>query len=641
MADSEQSLILNVDDNDGARYAKSRILRLAGFRTVEARNGSEALRLVLECSPVLILLDTRLPDLSGFEVCKLIKADPRTEDVLILQTSASFLNSADKIRALDGGADNYLVEPIEPDELIANVNALLRLRKIKQNLSESEMRFRQIAENSADVFWVFSPQDNRPLYVSPAYDALWQQDSTRLTDEPGDWIHAVHPEDRAGVVQAFTSFSHDEPFELTYRLLLRNGTVRWIRDRGYPVRDKAGNIYRVARISQDVSDRKLAEEILTTASRRKDEFLATLAHELRNPLGPILHSVELLKADPSPERLSECGPMIERHTRHLMRLVDDLLDISRVTQGKVTITSERVELKSFVSTALESVLPFLQSREHSLSIELPDAPMYLNGDAVRLAQIVGNVLHNAGKYTPSGGQIALKAERHEQRVCISISDNGIGVTPENHTGIFEMFVQAQHASDRAQDGLGIGLSLVKTLTALHGGHIQVVSRGVDQGSTFEINLPLAADAGESVAMAPNANVIAAPPPAPHAGRSAGRILIVDDNRDSAEALSELLQLDGFQVDTAEDGFAALRYTELMCPNIIFLDIGLPGMDGYELATKLRALPATKNALLIALTGYGQAKDKIQAFQAGFDYHLVKPAELTQLRAILASVSTVE
>jgi len=607
MADSEQSLILNVDDNDGARYAKSRILRLAGFRTVEARNGSEALRLVLECSPVLILLDTRLPDLSGFEVCKLIKADPRTEDVLILQTSASFLNSADKIRALDGGADNYLVEPIEPDELIANVNALLRLRKIKQNLSESEMRFRQIAENSADVFWVFSPQDNRPLYVSPAYDALWQQDSTRLTDEPGDWIHAVHPEDRAGVVQAFTSFSHDEPFELTYRLLLRNGTVRWIRDRGYPVRDKAGNIYRVARISQDVSDRKLAEEILTTASRRKDE----------------------------------CGPMIERHTRHLMRLVDDLLDISRVTQGKVTITSERVELKSFVSTALESVLPFLQSREHSLSIELPDAPMYLNGDAVRLAQIVGNVLHNAGKYTPSGGQIALKAERHEQRVCISISDNGIGVTPENHTGIFEMFVQAQHASDRAQDGLGIGLSLVKTLTALHGGHIQVVSRGVDQGSTFEINLPLAADAGESVAMAPNANVIAAPPPAPHAGRSAGRILIVDDNRDSAEALSELLQLDGFQVDTAEDGFAALRYTELMCPNIIFLDIGLPGMDGYELATKLRALPATKNALLIALTGYGQAKDKIQAFQAGFDYHLVKPAELTQLRAILASVSTVE
>jgi PAS domain S-box-containing protein len=620
------------------------ILRLAGFRTVEARNGSEALRLVLECAPVLILLDTRLPDLSGFEVCKLIKADPRTEDVLILQTSASFLNSADKIRALDGGADNYLVEPIEPDELIANVNALLRLRKVKQNLSESEMRFRQIAENSADVFWVFSPENNRPLYVSPAYDTLWQQDSARLADQPGDWIHAVHPEDRAGVVQAFTGFSHHEPFELTYRLLLKDGTVRWIRDRGYPVRDKAGIIYRVARISQDVSDRKLAEEVLTTASRRKDEFLATLAHELRNPLGPILHSVELLKADPSPQRLSECGAMIERHTRHLMRLVDDLLDISRVTQGKVTITRERIELKAFVSTALESVLPFLQSRDHSLSIELPDAPMYLNGDGVRLAQIVGNVLHNAGKYTPSGGRIVLKAERREQRVLIAISDNGIGITPENRTGIFEMFVQAQHASDRAQDGLGIGLSLVKTLTALHGGHIQVVSNGADQGSTFEIDLPLAVESGESgesAVMMLSENTVIAVVAEPQAGRNAGRILIVDDNRDSAEALSELLQLDGFQVDTAEDGFAALRYTEHTHPNIIFLDIGLPGMDGYELATKLRAMPATKHALLIALTGYGQAKDKLQAFQAGFDYHLVKPAELTQLRAILAAVSTVD
>lgn len=633
MADSDQPLILNVDDNDGARYAKSRILRLAGFRTLEARNGAEALRLVLEFLPMLVLLDTKLPDLSGFEVCKRIKADPRTEDVLVLQTSASFLNSADKIRALDEGADNYLVEPIEADELIANVNALLRLRRIKQKLSESEMRFRQIAENSADVFWIFTPGNGRLLYVSPAYDVLWQRDGGRLLDEPGDWLLAVHPDDRATVARAFTGFNHAEPFELTYRLLLPGGAARWIRDRGYPVRDKSGNVYRVARISQDVSDRKLAEEVLNTANRRKDEFLATLAHELRNPLGPILHSVELLKADPSAARLAESGPMIERHTRHLMRLVDDLLDISRVTQGKVAITREPVELKTFVSTALESVSPFLRSRQHRLVVELPDAPIYLNGDSVRLAQIVGNVLHNAGKYTPRGGLITLKVERRDEQVCLAISDNGIGIAPENYASIFDLFVQADFASDRAQDGLGIGLSLVKTLTALHGGEIKVTSGGRDQGSTFEIYLPLVANLIQSAAV----SAVETGGRQPLLAQSRGRILIVDDNLDSADALSQLLQLDGFEVDTEMDGPAALLYAERMCPAVIILDIGLPGMDGYELAAKLRARPLTQDVLLIALTGYGQQKDKTRALQAGFDHHIVKPAELTQLRQILAGV----
>ena len=665
---SDQPLILNVDDNDGARYAKSRILRLAGFAIVEASNGADALRVVRESSPVLVLLDTKLPDLSGFDVCKSIKADPQTEDVLVLQTSASFLNSADKIRALDGGADNYLVEPIEADELIANVNALLRLRRVKQNLSESEMRFRQIAENIADVFWIFTPHDSHLLYVSPAYEALWQRDSERLKTDPGDWINSVHPDDRLRVEEAFSDFRNSEPFDLTYRLLLAGDSVRWIRDRGYPVKDKSGRLFRIARISQDVSDRKMAEDLLNAANRRKDEFLATLAHELRNPLGPILHSVELLKTDPSIERVAQSGPMIERHTRHLMRLVDDLLDISRVTQGKVTIKRDRVELKSFLSTAVEAVQPFLQSRQHQLQVDVPDEDIWLDGDAVRLAQIVGNVLHNAGKYTAQGGLIRLQAQRIDTSVRISVSDNGIGIEPKNQLDIFELFVQADHSSDRAQDGLGIGLSLVKTLALLHNATIRVVSPGKDRGSTFEIDFPIApviADAvgdavsetaaqtgtkagtkaGTSAAALAATNKPAStkdPKPDPDVDaplslrQARGRILIVDDNSDSAEALSQLLQLDGFEVDTEADGPAALRYVERHNPCVIFLDIGLPGMTGYELAQKLRQLPATRDAVLVALTGYGQEKDKNQAFEAGFDHHLVKPADIAQVRAILAS-----
>jgi CheY-like chemotaxis protein/two-component sensor histidine kinase len=324
--------------------------------------------------------------------------------------------------------------------------------------------------------------------------------------------------------------------------------------------------------------------------------------------------------------------MIERHTRHLMHLVDDLLDIARVTQGKVSITRERVELKTFITTALEAVGPFLQERQHQLRVELPEQPLWLDGDPVRLAQIVGNVLHNAGKYTARGGAIVLKAEPLGDSVCISISDNGIGIAPEQCNDIFDLFVQAEPSSDRAQDGLGIGLALVKTLTALHAGSIRATSLGKGCGSVFEIRLPLSADA----AAAP---VIEVPPPLPapvplEADR--GHILIVDDNSDSAEALSQLLQLDGFQVATEADGPAALRYVERSHPGVIFLDIGLPGMSGYELAKKLRALPAAQAALLIALTGYGQEKDKARAFQAGFDHHITKPAELAQLRAILAA-----
>jgi PAS domain S-box-containing protein len=487
------TLILNVDDNDGARYAKTRVMRLAGFQVAEAKTGGDALAQAILLQPALILLDTKLPDLNGFEVCRRIKADPRTARCAVLQTSASYLKSEDKINALNGGADNFLIEPIEPDELVANVNALLRMRAAEAQLRESEGRFRQLAENITDVFWLFSPDGPALLYVSPAYASVWGGDAAALQADPMAWLAAVHPDERERVAAAFAGLSRQAPYDEEFRIVMADGQ-RWIRDRGYAVADEHGKFYRMVRISQDITVRKLAEKKLLEGDRLKDEFLATLAHELRNPLGPISNSVELLRipGGVAPALAEKSLAMIARQTQHLVRLVDDLLDVSRITQGKVSLRVEAVELAAFIGAAVETVEPFLTSRGHRLTVTLPPQPLWLTGDAVRLSQIVANLLHNAGKYTPQGGAIELRAEQIGPAVQICIRDNGIGIASDKIEHIFDLFAQADHASDRAQDGLGIGLSLVRELTLLHFGTAYASSGGTGQGSCFTVQLPLTA-----------------------------------------------------------------------------------------------------------------------------------------------------
>lgn len=495
--DFGDSLILNVDDSEAARYAKSRILTRAGLRVIEASSGAEALAVAMAEKPDLVLLDTKLPDINGFEVCRRLKEDLSTSTVLILQTSASYLGSSDKIRALDGGADNYLFEPLEPEELVANVRALLRLAHVERELRDVD--------------------------------------------------------------------------------------------------------------------------------RRKDMFLATLAHELRNPLGPIRSAVELLRLmHPGAADAEEnARQIILRQTNHLTRMVDDLLDVSRITHGKISLRDERVEVSKFIGDAVETAMPLVEARRHALAVELPEPALWVRGDGVRLTQIVGNLLHNAAKFTSPGGRLALRCTVVGAHVQVSVSDNGIGVTPEQARSIFNMFSQAGHAPDRVQDGLGIGLSLVRTLVELHGGTVTLDSAGAGLGSAFTVELPLieSEQVQETAAAASTVSDVL-------------RILVVDDNLDSAEIIATLMEMEGHTVRMAHTGATALALAAELQPHLVLLDIGLPDMTGYEVAAALRKAPSVEKLSLIALTGYGQEGDRARAIDSGFDHHLVKPVTYEQLSATI-------
>ncbi|MFC0134014.1 hybrid sensor histidine kinase/response regulator [Massilia eurypsychrophila] len=626
---NQDTLILNVDDNDGARYVKTRILLNAGFRVEEAANGTDALLMVTRVEPALVLLDVKLPDINGIEVCRRIKGNPATCDVLVLQTSAALTGRDDKIRGLEGGADNYLAAPIEADELVANVRALLRLQQTRADLKNSEERFRQLAENIDDVFWMFSLTDGALLYVSAAYDAMWGRDSARLAEAPGDWTASVHADDRAALLQRWEGLREHGAYDEEYRVAQPDGAMRWVRDRAFVVKDAMDQPYRIARITSDISGRKAMESRLRAADENKNDFLATLAHELRNPLSPIRTAVELLgRAGPDAVSVQfKARAVITRQVDHLTRLVDDLLDVARISEGKLTLRQEAVELDGVLKAALETAAPVLQARHHQIQVTAPAQPLWVWGDAVRLAQSIGNLLHNAAKFTSPNGAVRLVVEVvSNAMVHITVHDNGIGISAENLPRIFDMFAQGAFAPDRAHDGLGIGLSLVSTLVTMHGGRLTASSAGIGLGSAFTIALPLMPAPAEATPV-PRAGGL------PGAG-SALSILLVDDNVDSAEMMRDLLVALGHTVELAHDGASALALAALRTPDVMILDIGLPDMDGAELARSLRALPALAHTRLVAHTGYGAPHDREKTSDAGFDFHLVKPVAMADLQAAL-------
>ncbi|MET0266999.1 MAG: response regulator [Duganella sp.] len=626
-------LILNVDDNDGARYVKTRILQGAGFQVAEAANGTDALAMARRLLPALVLLDVKLPDINGIEVCRRIKRDAATGSVLVLQTSAALTGRDDKIRGLEGGADNYLAAPIEADELIANVNALLRLQRTQADLRNSEERFRQLTDNIEDVFWMFNLDDAALLYVSNAYAGMWGRPAQALDSDAADWLNAIYTEDRAGVAARWQAAQTGAPFDEEYRLQVPGSAPRWVRDRAFLVRDAADVPYRIARITSDITQRKDMEDRLHAADDNKNDFLATLAHELRNPLSPIRNAVALM-GEVAPGDLhthNKARQIIVRQVAHLSRLVDDLLDVARISQGKLTLQLQHVDLHAVLETALETAQPMLASRGHRMLVELPPEPLWLQADPVRLAQAVGNLLHNAAKFTNRGGEVRLQVTRlPDQRVSIAVHDNGIGITSYNLPRIFHMFAQGAAAHDRLHDGLGIGLSLVSTLAAMHGGSVHASSPGIDQGSSFELILPLPAPtlapAGQQAPQAEDIQARALP--------GALRLLLVDDNVDSSEVMGELLGALGHQVFLAHEAETALTLAHAHRPDAIILDIGMPRVDGYTLARLLRADPAFASTRLIAHTGYGSAQDRQRTHDAGFDFHLVKPANFDELQRSL-------
>jgi PAS domain S-box-containing protein len=623
------TLILNVDDNDGARYAKTRILQAAGFQVVEASNGTDALAIVKRGEVALVLLDVKLPDINGIEVCRRIKASPDSAMVLVLQTSAALTGRADKIRGLEGGADNYLAAPIEADELVANVNALLRMRQTQTALRDSEERFRQLTDNIEDVFWMFSVPARTLEYVSPAYAAIWGRGEESL-QQPAGWLEAVHPEDRGHVAALWNAVPDVPHYEAEFRLVMRDGAVRWVRDRLFPVRDRHGAIYRVARVTSDISRRREMESLLRAADNNKNEFLATLAHELRNPLSPIRNAAALLGAKGAgAEHQARACEVITRQVDHLAHLVDDLLDVARISEGKIALRKEEVEMKAVIAQAIETAGPLIHSRDHRLEVSQPAEQIWVMGDPVRLAQSMGNLLHNAAKFTPRGGRIKVEVTLEGGTVRIAVQDNGIGIAEDNLSRIFGMFTQVAAPPDRAPEGLGIGLSLVSRLLEMHGGRLSVSSPGIGLGSTFTVELPVLRVLEPLQAAGPAAGE--------SSGRAASggrRVLLVDDNVDAMEMMSFLLAEMGYDAHATADATHLVDLALERKPDVIVLDIGLPGVDGYELARMLKQHPQLKSIRLVAHTGYGSPEDRRKAREAGFDAHLVKPAELADLEKAL-------
>jgi two-component system CheB/CheR fusion protein len=427
------------------------------------------------------------------------------------------------------------------------------------------------------------------------------------------------------------SIRSGESFAMVFPLRGADGTYRTFLTRIEPVKDGRGNVVRWFGTNTDIEDQKRSEDALKQANRHKDEFLAMLAHELRNPLSPIRNAVHLLKyAGPDNAMLVGARDMIDRQVTHLVRLVDDLLDISRITRGKIDLRKQPVDARTVVDRAVESVKPLIDARRHDLTVTLPHQPVMVEADATRLAQVVLNLLNNSAKYTEEGGRIWLTLEQNEKDAAIRVRDNGMGIAPELLPRIFDLFTQAERTLDRSQGGLGVGLTLVRRLVEMQGGTVMAHSEGPGHGSEFIVYIPLASHQGASQTSPASSKLSI------NATRSR-RVLVIDDNVDAAKSLSLLLHHLGHEVETAHDGEEALVRAMSFRPAIVFCDIGLPGMDGYEVARRLRTLTETKHAALIALTGYGQDRDRVDAGTAGFQVHLLKPISLESLQDVLGTI----
>lgn len=526
--------ILNVNDSEAARYVITRMLQRAGFVVTEAASGLQALQELEREVPDLVLLDVQLPDLDGYEVCRRIRANPRTAGIKVLHTSATFVTLDNKVQSLDGGADGYLTQPFEQEELTATLRSLLRLREAEAELRESADQLRE-------------------------------------------------------------------------------------------------------------------------ADRRKDEFLAMLGHELRNPLAAIAAALPVaLRRPPEDAAERRARDVLNRQMVHLSRIIDDLLDVARVTQGKIELRRERLDLLALLARVAASVRETrTESRRQTTAMRLPSGPVVVSGDVTRLEQVFINLLDNASKYSDVGGHIEIEvsviddetaarldeAEGHSPRASrepfgwarVVVRDDGVGMEPEVLPGIFGLFAQANVSIARSRGGLGVGLTLARTLSEMHGGRVTARSPGRNRGSEFEVRLPLAAASGAAARPSPPASSAVET-------NASRRVLIVEDNTDAQQALADLCELLGHQVATANDGQQALQRAREFTPDVAFVDIGLPGMSGYDVARALREqeteAPRDWRLRLVALSGYGSREHHEQSIACGFDLHVVKPITADRLKSLL-------
>jgi PAS domain S-box-containing protein len=504
------------------------------------------------------------------------------------------------------------------------------VERLTQATEQQRRIYETALSNSADFNYVFD-LDGRFVYVNKALLALWDK---QLHEAVGkNFFDLDYPPALAARLQEQiqTVIKTRQPLrdETPYTSAVGERQYEYI---FVPVLGADGSVEAVSGSTRDITDRKQAEKALRDADRRKDEFLATLAHELRNPLAPIQNSLQILKMPRiAAETIERSRDMMERQVHQLVRLVDDLLDVSRVMRGKIDLRRERVELSTVVARAIETVEPIMESQGHQLHVDFQAGSLPLDADPVRLAQVVGNLLTNAVKYTEPNGRIWLTAVRENNQAVLKVRDNGIGIASDMLPHVFDLFVQVDHTATRSQGGLGIGLTLVKNLVELHQGTVEAHSAGLGQGSEFVVRLPLLAEPQPVPDEKQNGSR------GPAAASTGHRLLVVDDNEDSAVSLAMLLRLQGHEVRVAHSGPAALDLAASYRPDLIFLDIGMPGMDGYEVARRIRQTPDLTPVVLAALTGWGQKEDRRRTAEAGFDHHLVKPVESKALEVVFADL----
>lgn len=514
----------------------------------------------------------------------------------------------------------------EPTRMFGTIQDITERKQAEQALRESEERFRIMADSSQIMIWVTDAR-GRIEFVNRAYLEFFGVN--RENAAGFDWQTAVHPDDRERYAATFiAAIRESKSWCARARVRRHDGQWRWIESRGNPRFDAAGSVTGYIGSTPDITDMYESQQALKDADRRKDEFLATLAHELRNPLAPLRNSLNIQRLEggmsPTAARMHE---MMERQVTHMVRLVDDLLEVSRITRGTIELRKQPVEIAGAVKGAVETTKSLIESAGHELHVALPSEPLWLSADPVRLAQIFANLLHNAAKYTARGGNIWLTIGREENNVVVSVRDTGVGIPAEMLPRVFDMFTQVDNPLRRTQGGLGIGLTLVRSLVQLHGGSVEAHSEGIGKGTEMMVRLPLMAQD-----LAPSA----APRDYSFAPARGRRVLVVDDNRDAADSLSALLRSCGNDVDIAYDGLSALNLIAAHRPAIAFVDLGMPDVDGYDVARRVRGQPELREVRLIALTGWGQEDDRRRSHGAGFDEHLVKPVNLAALQSLLGA-----
>ncbi len=517
----------------------------------------------------------------------------------------------------------------------------------EQALRNSEERFELAVAGSDDGLWDWNVTTNE-VYYSHRFKQLLEFDDDEFENEFSAFERRLHPADRAPTLEKIQAHLRErDPYDVEYRLLTKSGDYRWFRARGQAIWDDEGRAIRMAGSLTDLTKRKLSDaalakyaaqiqrtnKTLRLAEREarkavieRDQFLAMLSHELRNPLSAMLNAVGVLEhASTDPASDAKARQAIRRQVQHMSRLLDDLLDVARITQGKIDFRKQVLDLNDLIAQAVEVIQPAIEARQQQLSVLLAKVPIIVEGDPTRLLQIVENLLTNASKYTPCEGAIIVELEKDGDECQLSVRDNGRGIDPDKLTDIFDMFFQSNNALDRSDGGMGVGLTLVRTLVEMHHGTVRACSAGLGEGSQFVIRLPLTEKPPEKSSE-----------PSTLAPPAVSRVLLIEDNPDSRDMLHTILKLDGYDVEVAEDGPQGLAAIFKRPPEVALIDIGLPGLDGYEVARRVRKKFDSSEIQLVALTGYGQAKDREAALDAGFDEHLVKPVNLDDVARVLSA-----